>query len=112
MQPKGGLATYIHGASPTGGLSAIGGPGFGISSGAAFPEGTRQLFFLCSRRSLMVPGMPDLPEKLSPVRREDLVATLAFALTRDGRLAKAQAAELTASIVAERIIDRLGSLSE
>jgi len=51
--------------------------------------------------------MSEAPEKLVPVRREDLVATLAFALTRDGRLAKAQAAELTASIVAERIIDRL-----
>ena len=51
--------------------------------------------------------MSDLPEKLIPARREDLIATLALALARDGRLAKAQAAELTASIVAERIIDRL-----
>ena len=51
--------------------------------------------------------MSEAPEKLIPARRDDLIATLAFALTRDSRLAKAQAAELTASIVAERIIDRL-----
>jgi hypothetical protein len=51
--------------------------------------------------------VPDASETLIPARRDDLIATLAFALTRDGRLAKAQAAELTASIVAERIIDRL-----
>jgi hypothetical protein len=51
--------------------------------------------------------VPDASETLIPARRDDLIATLAFALTRDSRLAKAQAAELTASIVAERIIDRL-----
>jgi hypothetical protein len=55
----------------------------------------------------MVAGMAEAPEKLVPARRGDLIATLAFALTRDSRLAKAQAAELTASIGAERIIDRL-----
>jgi hypothetical protein len=51
--------------------------------------------------------MPDDVEKLSPARREDLVAALAFALTRDSRLAKMQSFELLASIVAERIVDRL-----
>ena len=49
----------------------------------------------------------DLPEKLIPARRDDLIAMLAFALTRDSRLARMQSAELLASIVAERIVDRL-----
>ena len=49
----------------------------------------------------------DVPEKLIPARREDLVATLALAPTRDSPLAKMQSAELLASIVAERIVDRL-----
>jgi hypothetical protein len=53
------------------------------------------------------PAMPDAPETLIPARREDLIATLAFALTRDSRLARMQSAELLASIVAERIVDRL-----
>jgi hypothetical protein len=47
------------------------------------------------------------PEKLIPARRDDLIATLAFAVTRDSRLARMQSAELLASIVAERIVDRL-----
>jgi hypothetical protein len=51
--------------------------------------------------------MSDLPENLVPARRDDLIATLAFALTSDRRLARMQAAELLASIVAERIVDRL-----
>ena len=51
--------------------------------------------------------MSDLPEKLIPARRDDLIATLAFALTRDSRLARMQSAELLASIVAERIVERL-----
>jgi hypothetical protein len=51
--------------------------------------------------------MSDLPEKLIPARREDLIATLAFALTRDSRVARMQSAELLASIVAERIVARL-----
>ena len=54
-----------------------------------------------------MPDMPDDVEKLTPARREDLIAALAFALTRDSRLAKMQSFELLASIVAERIIDRL-----
>jgi hypothetical protein len=51
--------------------------------------------------------VPDPPDELIPARRDDLIATLAFVLTRDSRLAKAQSAELLASIVAERIVDRL-----
>jgi hypothetical protein len=35
----------------------------------------------------------DLPEKLIPARRDDLIATLAFALTRDSRLARMQSAD-------------------
>jgi hypothetical protein len=49
----------------------------------------------------------DLPEKVVPARRDDLIATLAFALTSDRRLARMHSAELQASIVAERIVDRL-----
>jgi hypothetical protein len=55
----------------------------------------------------MVAGMPEAPEKLIPVDRQHLLATLSFAPTHDSRLAKAQSAELLASIVAERIVDRL-----
>jgi hypothetical protein len=51
--------------------------------------------------------MSETPETLFPARRDDLIATLAFALTRDSRLARMQSAELLASIVAERIVDRL-----
>ena len=51
--------------------------------------------------------MPDAPENLTPARRDDLIATLAFVLTRDSRVARMQAAELLALIVAERIVDRL-----
>ena len=55
----------------------------------------------------MVPGMSEASEKLIPARRDDLIATLVFALTRDSRLARMQSAELLASIVAERIVERL-----
>jgi hypothetical protein len=51
--------------------------------------------------------MPDADDKLTPARSEDLRACIAFALTSDSRLAKAQSAELMASIVAERLIARL-----
>jgi hypothetical protein len=51
--------------------------------------------------------MSDLPENLVPAQRDDLIAKLAFALTRDRRLARMQSAELPASIVAERIVERL-----
>ena len=50
--------------------------------------------------------MPD-DDKLTAARAEDLRACIAFALTSDSRLAKAQSAELMASIVAERLIARL-----
>ena len=46
-------------------------------------------------------------DDLTPARPEDLRACIAIALTSDGRLAKAQSAELMASIVAERLIARL-----
>jgi hypothetical protein len=49
--------------------------------------------------------MPDAD--LTPARFEDLRACIAFALTSDSRLAKAQSAELMASIVAERLLARL-----
>ena len=52
------------------------------------------------------PAMPDdpsdAPEQLLPVDRHHLVATLSFALTHESRLAKTQAADVTASIVAEQ----------
>jgi hypothetical protein len=51
--------------------------------------------------------MPEPNDDLTPARAEDLRASIAFALTSDGRLAKAQSAELMASIVAERLIARL-----
>jgi hypothetical protein len=51
--------------------------------------------------------MPDADDKLAPARAEDLRACIAFALTSDSRLARAQSAELMASIVAERLIARL-----
>jgi hypothetical protein len=51
--------------------------------------------------------MPEPDDKLTPARAEDLRACIAFALTSDSRLAKAQSAELMASIVAERLIARL-----
>ena len=51
--------------------------------------------------------MPEPDDDLTPARPEDLRACIALALTHDGRLAKAQSAELMASIVAERLIARL-----
>ena len=51
--------------------------------------------------------MPEPDDDLTPARAEDLRACIAFALTSDARLAKAQSAELMASIVAERLMERL-----
>jgi len=51
--------------------------------------------------------MPEPTDDLTPARAEDLRACIAYALTSDSRLAKAQSAELMASIVAERLIARL-----
>jgi hypothetical protein len=53
------------------------------------------------------PPMPEPDEPLTLARPEDLRACIAYALTSDSRLAKAQSAELMASIVAERLIARL-----
>jgi hypothetical protein len=50
--------------------------------------------------------MPD-PEKLTPADPRDLVISIAMALTSDSRLAKAQAAEAMANVVAERIVEHL-----
>ena len=51
--------------------------------------------------------MPEPDDDLTPVRAEDLRACIGLALTSDGRLAKTQSAELMASIVAERLMERL-----
>ena len=48
-----------------------------------------------------------MADDLKPARRDDLIATLAFALTRDGRKRERNAPELMAGIVAERLIERL-----
>jgi hypothetical protein len=60
-----------------------------------------------SLRSAIVPCMPEPADDLTPARAEDLRACIAYALTSDSRVAKAQSAELMASIVAERLIARL-----
>jgi hypothetical protein len=51
--------------------------------------------------------MPDADDKLTPADPRDLVISIALALTSDSRLAKAQAAEAMANVVAERIVERL-----
>jgi hypothetical protein len=61
----------------------------------------------CRKRGGMAGLMPEPDDDLTPARAEDLRACIAYALTSDGRLAKAQSAELMASIVAERLIARL-----
>jgi hypothetical protein len=55
----------------------------------------------------MADDQSDAPEQLLPVDRQHLLATLSFALTHDSRLAKTQAADVMASIVAERIVAHL-----
>ena len=65
------------------------------------------MFLLCSDRRATVPAMRDPDDKLTPASSEGLRACIAFALTSDSRLGKAQSAELMASIVAERLIARL-----
>ena len=62
------------------------------------------MFFFCSRDRATDQRMAD---ELKPARRDDLIATLAFALTRDGRKRERNAPELMAGIVAERLIERL-----
>jgi hypothetical protein len=46
-------------------------------------------------------------DKLTPADPRDLVISIAMALTSDSRLAKAQAAEAMANVVAERIVEHL-----
>jgi hypothetical protein len=50
--------------------------------------------------------MPDA-EKLTPADPRDLAVSIAMALTSDSRLAKAQAPEAMANVVAERFVERL-----
>jgi hypothetical protein len=65
------------------------------------------LVSFASLRSAIVPHMPEPADDLTPARAEDLRAFIAFALTSDSRLAKAQSADFMASIGAERLIARL-----
>jgi hypothetical protein len=51
--------------------------------------------------------MSDADDKLALADPRDLVISIAMALTSDSRLAKAQAAEAMANVVAERIVERL-----
>ena len=71
----------------------------------------RLSFLLRSRGRAGVGSWPDnqsdAPEQLLPVDRQHLLATLSFALTHHRRLAKTQAADVMASIVAERIVAQL-----
>jgi len=62
------------------------------------------MFLLCSRRRAT--NWRRVGE-LKPARRDDLIAALAFALTRDGRKRERNEPELRAGIVAERLIERL-----
>jgi hypothetical protein len=55
----------------------------------------------------MTDDQSEAPGQLLPVDGLHLLATLSFALTHDSRLGKVQAADVMASIVAERIVDRL-----
>jgi hypothetical protein len=64
-------------------------------------------FLLRSRPSGIVRSMPDADDKLTPADPRDLGTSIALALTSDSRLAKAQAAEAMANVVAERIVERL-----
>jgi hypothetical protein len=52
--------------------------------------------------------MSDADDKLTPADPRDLAISIAMALTSDSRLAKAQAAEAMANVVAERIVRQLG----
>ena len=71
------------------------------------PRGQAAGFFLCSRRWAIVRPCPTIPKSWSRHGGKDLTATLAFALTRDSRVVRMQAAQLLALILAERIVERL-----
>jgi hypothetical protein len=49
--------------------------------------------------------MPDPAERLTPANPDELAAALALGLTSDRQLAKYQAAETMAKIVAERLVE-------
>jgi hypothetical protein len=51
--------------------------------------------------------MPDAEEKLMPATRSDLETCLSLALTSGRALARSQAAEVTAKVVAERLVAHL-----
>jgi hypothetical protein len=51
--------------------------------------------------------MSDADDELIPADPRDLVISIAMALTSDSRLAKTQAAEAMANVVAERVVERL-----
>jgi hypothetical protein len=65
------------------------------------------MFLLRSPPSAIVRSMSDADDKLALADPRDLVISIAMALTSDSRLAKAQAAEAMANVVAERIVERL-----
>jgi hypothetical protein len=51
--------------------------------------------------------MSSADDKLTPADPRELAISIALALTSDSRLAKAQAAEAMANVVAERIVRQL-----
>jgi hypothetical protein len=65
------------------------------------------VFLLRSPHSDIVLSMSDADDKLTPADPRDLAISIAAALTSDSRLAKTQAAEAMANVVAERIVERL-----
>jgi hypothetical protein len=55
------------------------------------------------------PGMRDADDKLSPADPRDIVTALALGLTSGRQLARSQAAEIMAKIVAERLVEHLSA---
>lgn len=60
-----------------------------------------------SLRSGALRDRSEAPEQLLPVDRHHLLATLSFALTRDSKLPKTQAADVMASVVSTRLRKRV-----
>ena len=60
-------------------------------------------FLLRSHRSAIVPVMPD-DDKLTPASSRDVEICLSLGLTSGRALARSQAAEVTAKVVAERLV--------
>jgi len=100
-------------ASPTWTGGRLSGRPFSCPLRSRATTARREIHPATRHRSCSVPiaalpwPMPEPDDDLTPARAEDLRACVAYALTSDGRLAKAQSAELMASIVAERLIARL-----